>query len=256
MLGLTVNLLVSFFLLVQLFIFPFIFISPDELSHVCVFFFHLSFSRWGVLPWDERAWSWVLVDVWPSCDSSSCPSPPCHPRWAWLCPSQVSSLSQSHLQNNYISYTSSLLSSPLYRLIIIIFIPLFKILSFSFVFFLHKFIFYHHRFSHIFLLGIFVRHLPNFPGTVFSFFHVTSFHFFPHIFVGQHGFHISPCSYFLFPCYFLSLFFIYLLVNMDFIFSLAHLRFSSHQEKYPTSNSSSSRQVNNIWYQISLNSCL
>ena len=126
--------------------FPFIFISPDELSHVCVFFFHLSFSRWGVLPWDERAWSWVLVDVWPSCDSSSCPSPPCHPRWAWLCPSQVSSLSQSHLQNNYISYTSSLLSSPLYRLNIIIFIPLFKILSFSFVFFLHKFIFYHHRF--------------------------------------------------------------------------------------------------------------
>ena len=109
-------------------------------------------------------------------------------------------------------------------------------------------------FSHIFLLGIFVRHLPNFPGTVFSFFHVTSFHFFPHIFVGQHGFHISPCSYFLFPCYFLSLFFKYLLLNMDFIFSLAHLRFSSHQEKYPTSNSSSSRQVNNIWYQISLTS--
>ena len=120
----------------------------SHLFHVHHFlaFFHLyfsgwgvswlcfSFSRWGVLPWDERAWSWVLVDVWPSCDSSRCPSPPRHPRWAGLCPSQVSSLSQSHLHNNYISYTSSLLSSSLYCLNILIFILIFIFLSFSFVF--------------------------------------------------------------------------------------------------------------------------
>ena len=138
------------------------------------FFFHLSFSRWGVLPWDERAWSWVLVDVWPSCDSSRCPSPPRHPRWAWLCPSQVSSLSQSHLQNNYISYTSSLLSSPFYCLNILIFILIFIFLSFSFVFNINYF-FITIGFSHIFLVGIFVRCFLNFPGTVFSFSHVTSF---------------------------------------------------------------------------------
>ena len=77
------------------------------------------------------------------------------------------------LQNNYISYTFSLLSSPFYCLNILIFILIFIFLSFSFVFNI--------GFSHIFLLGIFVRHLPNFPGTVFSFFHVTSFHFFSYI---------------------------------------------------------------------------
>ena len=55
-----------------------------------LFFLNPDFvSRWGLLPGDETARSWDLVDVWRSCDSSCCPSPPCHPRRAGLCSSQV-----------------------------------------------------------------------------------------------------------------------------------------------------------------------
>ena len=121
MLGLTVNLPVSFFLLIQFFnnfsALSFIIISPDVLSHVCVFSVFFSFT---FLSPDEvycRETKEPEVESWSMSDLpvivlvvllllAILVGLGCALRRFLPC------LSLS-LQNNYISYTSSLLSSPL-----------------------------------------------------------------------------------------------------------------------------------------------